>query len=141
MAFLDKELRLSNIGVIRNYADSIPGIRSDPFELRQVFQNLILNAIDAIQNNGEITLTTRRQGDEVVVTVADSGPGIPEEHLPKIFEPLFTTKPGGTGLGLAICADILERLGGRIRVHNSPGGGACFVVTLPIRFTRPHEMD
>lgn len=141
MAFLDKELRLSNIRVVRNYADSIPGIRSDPSELRQVFQNLILNAVDAIQSNGEITLTTRRHADEVIVTVADSGPGIAAEHLSRIFEPLFTTKPGGTGLGLAICADILERLGGGIRVHNSPDGGACFVVMLPIRFTRPHEKD
>jgi two-component system NtrC family sensor kinase len=139
MEFLDKELRFSKIGVIRNYSDSIPAIRSDPSELRQVFQNMILNAINAIGNNGEITLTTRRRADDVIVTVADTGPGIAVEHLEKIFEPLFTTQPGGTGLGLPICADILERLGGRIRVHNSPAGGACFVVTLPIRFSRPQE--
>jgi two-component system NtrC family sensor kinase len=137
--FMDKELRFNNIRVVRNYEDSLPAIRSDPSELRQVFQNLILNAIDAIQNNGEITLTTRRSDDDVIVTVADTGPGIAEEHFEKIFEPLFTTKPGGTGLGLPICADILKGLGGRIAVHNPPEGGACCVVKLPLQFNRPAE--
>ena len=134
--FMDKELRFSNIRLVRNYEDSLPPIRSDPSGLRQVFQNLILNAVAAIQTNGEISLTTRRQVDAVEVAVCDSGPGIAAEHLAKIFEPLFTTKPGGTGLGLPICADILARLGGRIAVHNPPQGGACFVVSLPIQFNQ-----
>jgi two-component system NtrC family sensor kinase len=132
--FMDKELRFNNIRVVRSYEDSLPAIHSDPSGLRQVFQNLILNAVAAIQTNGEISLTTRRQADNVIITVADTGPGIAEAHLAKIFEPLFTTKPGGTGLGLPICADILERLGGRISVHNLPRSGACFVVSLPIQF-------
>lgn len=132
--FMDKELRFNNIRVVRSYEDSLPAIRSDPSGLRQVFQNLILNAVAAIQTNGEISLTTRRQPDNVIVTLADTGPGIDAAHLAKIFEPLFTTKPGGTGLGLPICADILERLGGQISVHNQPQGGACFVVSLPIQF-------
>lgn len=132
--FLDKELRFNNIRLVRSDEDSLPVIRSDPSGLRQVFQNLILNAVAAIQTNGEISLTTRRQNDNVVVTVADTGPGISEEHLARIFEPLFTTKTGGTGLGLPICVDILERLGGGIAVHNRPEGGACFVVSLPIQF-------
>ena len=134
--FMDKELRFNNIRLVRNYEDSLPPIRSDPSGLRQVFQNLILNAVAAIQTNGEISLTTRRQVDAVEVAVCDSGPGIAAEHLAKIFEPLFTTKPGGTGLGLPICADILARLGGRIAVHNPPQGGACFVVSLPIQFNQ-----
>ncbi len=139
---VDKELRFNNIRLVRNYEDSLPAIRSDPAGLRQVFQNLILNAVAAIQTNGEISLTTRRQADNVVVAVADSGPGIAAEHLAKIFEPLFTTKPGGTGLGLPICADILKRLGGRIAVHNPPEGGACFVVSLPIQFNpHPDELE
>jgi len=135
--FMDNELRFNNIGLVRNYADHLPAISSDPSGLRQVFQNLILNALATIRTNGEITLTTRRQADDVVVTVADTGPGIAEAHLAKIFDPLFTTKPGGTGLGLPICVDILDRLGGRISAHNQPGGGACFVVNLPIQF-KPH---
>ena len=140
--FVDKELRFKNIRLVRTYEDSLPAIRSDPAGLRQVFQNLILNAVAAIQTNGEISLTTRRQADNVVVAVADSGPGIAAEHLAKIFEPLFTTKPGGTGLGLPICADILKRLGGRIAVHNPPEGGACFVVSLPIQFNpHPDELE
>ena len=132
--FMDKELRFNNIRLVRDYEDYLPATRSDPSGLRQVFQNLILNAVAAIQTNGEISLTTRQQADDVVVTVADTGPGIAEEHLARIFEPLFTTKPGGTGLGLPICADIIGRLGGRISVHNQPEGGACFVVSLPLQF-------
>jgi signal transduction histidine kinase len=140
--FMDKELRFNNIRVVRNYGDCLPAVRSDPSELRQVFQNLILNAVAAIQTSGQITLTTRRQAGDVVVTVADSGPGIAAGHLAKIFEPLFTTKPGGTGLGLPICADILERLGGRMAVRNPPQGGACFVVSLPIQFNpNPDETE
>jgi two-component system NtrC family sensor kinase len=137
--FLDKELRFKNIGVRRNYEASLPGIRSDPAELRQVFQNLILNAISAIQANGTITLTTQRQAETVMVSITDTGPGIAEGFIDRIFEPLFTTKPGGTGLGLTICVDILTRLGGHITAHNHPEGGACFVVQLPLKFTRPAE--
>jgi two-component system NtrC family sensor kinase len=137
--FMDKELRFKNIKVACNYEDSLPDIRSDPSELRQVFQNLILNAVAAIQTDGEITLTTRQDSDSVVVTVDDSGPGIAAGHFTKIFEPLFTTKPDGTGLGLPICSDILKRLGGRIAAHNRLQGGASFVVELPLQFNRQPE--
>ena len=134
LEFMDKELRFNNIDVVRNFEDSVPAVQSDPAGLRQVFQNLILNAVAAVQTNGSITLTTRLQAEEVIVTIADTGPGIPEEHLAQIFEPLFSTKPGGTGLGLPICVDIIEHLGGRITANNRPEGGACFVVSLPIQF-------
>ena len=137
--FMDKALRFNDIRVNRDYADSLPAICSDLSELRQVFQNLILNAVAAIQTHGEITLTTRLASDGVVVTVADTGPGIPAAHFDKIFDPLFTTKPGKTGLGLPICADILEGLGGRIAAQNPPEGGACFVVELPLQFNRPDD--
>jgi signal transduction histidine kinase len=136
---MDKPMRFNNIRVVRNYEDSLPAIRSEPSELRQVFQNLILNAADAIHTDGKITLTTRRETDTVLVTVADTGPGIATQNFDKIFDPLFTTKSGGTGLGLPICADILERLGGRITAHNSLEGGACFVVELPLQFNRQPE--
>jgi len=134
LEFMDKELRFNNIIVARNFEDSVPAVQSDPAGLRQVFQNLILNAVAAVQTNGSIALTTRRQADEVVVTIDDTGPGIPEENMAQIFEPLFSTKPGGTGLGLPICVDIIERLGGRIVAHNRPEGGASFEVGLPIQF-------
>jgi two-component system, NtrC family, sensor kinase len=136
---LDQVLRFKNIAVHRNYEDALPSIRSDLSELRQVFQNLLLNAVSAIQAAGEITLTTQRQAETVTVSITDTGPGIAEGNIDRIFEPLFTTKPGGTGLGLTICADILTRLGGQITAHNHPEGGACFVVKLPLQFTRPAE--
>ena len=75
----------------------------------------------------------------MIVTVADSGAGIDGEHLEKIFDPLFTTKPGGTGLGLPICADILQRLGGRLDADNRPEGGAIVTVRLPLQFNHPVE--
>ena len=141
LEFMDKELRFNNIIAARNFDDSLPAVHSDPAGLRQVFQNLILNAVAAVQTNGSIALTTRRQAEEVVVTIDDTGPGIPEENMTLIFEPLFSTKPGGTGLGLPICVDIIEGLGGRITVHNRPEGGACFVVNVPIQFNPKRSLQ
>ncbi|UCF93311.1 MAG: hypothetical protein JSW39_03885 [Desulfobacterales bacterium] len=137
LEFLEKELHFNNIRVIRDYASPLPQLRSDPSRLRQVFQNLILNAMAAVQKDGEITLTTRSEADGISVTISDNGPGIPEENRAKIFEPLFTTKPGGTGLGLPICAGILEKLGGRISLGTPSPRGASFVVELPWAFKSP----
>lgn len=137
--YMEDRLRFSNIRIVRHYEESLPVIRSDISNLRQVFQNLILNAATAIQNQGEIILTTRRESDGVLIMVADTGPGIAADHMDKIFDPLFTTKPDGTGLGLTSCVDILERLGGQIYARNRPEGGACFVVKLPLQFD--HKAD
>jgi len=137
--FLDKELQSLNIKVKRDYQDNLPLIRSDPSQLRHVFQNLLLNAIDAIRRDGEIVLTTRLREKGVTVTVADTGPGIPEENLKQIFEPLSTAKPTGTGpgLGLPRSASILEKLGGSISVESKPDKGASFIVELPFRVKYP----
>ena len=104
-------------------------------ELRQVFNNLISNAIDATDRNGSIELTVEgRDPKEVVVMVRDTGCGIPVEHLETIYKPFFTTKgEKGTGIGLWVVKGIVERLGGRIRVETSTSGqtGTCFTITLP----------
>ena len=135
LKFLGSELHLKNIKVTLDYQVPLPPIRSNRFKLHQVFQNLILNAITAIKKDGEIHLTTRAEEAFVTVTVADNGPGIPEENMDKVFDPLFSTKPEGTGLGLAICLDILENLGGSISLkRDSDKKGATFVVELPLQF-------
>jgi two-component system NtrC family sensor kinase len=135
LEFLSSEIHFKNIEVTLDYQDPLPTIRSDRFKLRQVFQNLILNAMTAIEKDGEIRLTTRADEDFVMVTVADDGPGIQEENMDKVFEPLFTTKAEGAGLGLPICLDILEKLGGRISIKRDPGEkGAAFIVELPMQF-------
>jgi signal transduction histidine kinase len=104
-------------------------------QLEQVFMNLILNAYQAMQGTGgELRIGSSTQSGEIVLTVGDTGPGIPEEHLPHIFEPFFTTKPEGqgTGLGLSVIYGIVESHDGRISVQTEVGRGTTFTVTLPL---------
>ena len=90
-----------------------------------VFSNLITNAVQAIENNGELNLRINEEPNEVIVEIEDSGPGIPQENISKIFDPLFTTKPTGTGLGLVSCKNIVEQHGGTISVRNNPTVFSC----------------
>ena len=134
LEFLSSELDFKNIKVKRDYQDHLPCIRSDPSKLRQVFQIVFLNAISAIGKDGEINLTTGAYKNGVRVTIADNGPGIPQENIEKIFDPLFTTKPEGSGLGLPICLNILKHMEGSISVRSEAGKGAVFVIQLPFEF-------
>jgi two-component system sensor histidine kinase HydH len=99
--------------------------------MEQVLLNLLLNARQAVGDyGGTVTVETRSAPGEVVVSVVDSGPGIPPERLAQIFKPFYTTRSHGTGLGLAIVKKIVEAHGGRIEVTSPPGGGARFTVHL-----------
>lgn len=100
----------------------------DPFRLEVVFSNLLKNAFQAVENKGEIIIRIIDKKDDVVVEVEDSGPGVSEPNLEKIFEPLFTTKQTGTGLGLASCKSIIDKHGGTLSVRNNP---TTFVVSIP----------
>ncbi|MBI5584732.1 MAG: two-component sensor histidine kinase [Deltaproteobacteria bacterium] len=131
----ERDANYSNISFIRKYRENLPMIYSDPSLLRQVFLNLINNAMDAIQKGGEITVETEiGEGDSVEIRVRDTGMGIPAENLGKIFNPFFTTKPPGkgTGLGLSICHGIMEKLGGNISVVSQVGKGTTFIIKLPL---------
>jgi signal transduction histidine kinase len=128
--------RLKNIKVSLLLA-TMPPVRCRPGEINQVWTNIILNACDAMQDRGSLLVRTELRGDrDVVVTIADSGPGIPEHILPKIFEPNFTTKTAsgsfGLGLGLAISNEIVREHGGEISLRNAPEGGAVCTVVLPL---------
>ncbi len=90
--------------------------------------NLINNAVHALDGQGEIEITSSSDSKNVIIQVKDSGPGIPDENLEKIFEPMFTTKNTGTGLGLVICKSIIEQHGGSISVNNNP---TTFTIKLP----------
>jgi PAS domain S-box-containing protein len=120
------------------YGD-IPPIRCLPAELNQVFLNLLTNAAQAIPDKGEIVIRTGRDGDEVFVAVGDNGQGIAPEHLGRIFDPFYTTKPvgEGTGLGLSLSYAIVQKHGGRIEVDSTPGQGTTFTVRLPIERKPP----
>lgn len=135
--FLDRELRFNRITVRREYQEPLPPVQSDPAQLRQIFQNLIVNAVTAIGKDGVITLTAQGVEERVTIRVGDTGPGIPDWKLHKIFDPLFTIKPDGTGLGLSIGAGILKKLGGKISVKSEMGKGSVFTVEIPTRFSPP----
>jgi len=120
--------------VVRQYGP-LPEIECLPSQLNQVFMNLLVNAAQAIEGpRGRITVTTGSEAEEAWVAIADTGSGIPAEHLSRIFDPFFTTKPvgKGTGLGLSVSYNIVKKHGGRIEVHSEPGKGTTFKVLLPI---------
>jgi signal transduction histidine kinase len=132
----DADDRKKEIRFIRDFDPDMPGIIADPAQLQQVFLNLILNSVDAIDREGTITIQTRKTSDGAVrIAIADNGPGIDSEPLDRIFKPFFTTKPQGTGLGLAICKRLIEQhKGGAITAANNPAGeGVTFTITLPIQ--------
>ncbi|MBW2579356.1 MAG: PAS domain S-box protein [Deltaproteobacteria bacterium] len=125
-----------NVEIIQNLESDLPQILGNPGELEQVFTNLMLNATDAMEGTGKITIISRSEleAKKVVLTFTDTGPGISPEVREKIFEPFFTTKPVGvgTGLGLSIVYGVIQRHGGSIETESSPDGGATFLIRLPL---------
>jgi signal transduction histidine kinase len=131
---LENEFRLRHIRIKKNFAPGPQNICVDANQLEQVFVNLLLNAAQAIDNNGTITIRSRVNAAlrEIAVDVIDTGCGIPHEHLSQIFEPFFSTKKNGSGLGLAVSFGIVKNHQGRLEVSSRPGQGSHFTVTLPL---------
>ena len=123
LTMLGHRLKEGTVRIVRDYDPELPRVPARAGELNQVFTNLVVNALDAIDGDGTLTLRTRRDGDAVVVEVADSGPGVPEEARRRIFEPFFTTKPVGvgTGLGLDISHRIVHKHGGSLVLCDGEG--------------------
>ena len=119
--------------VVKQYGE-LPPIECIPSQINQVFMNLLVNAAQAIEERGVITLRTGTIDDEVWVEIEDTGTGIAPEHVSRIFEPFFTTKPvgKGTGLGLSLSWGIVQRHGGRLDARSNVGAGTCFRLTLPV---------
>ncbi len=119
--------------VVKNYGE-LPLIRCYPMQLNQVFMNLLINAAQAIEEQGKIIITTRLDGENVTVSIADNGCGISEENIKRIFDPFFTTKPlgEGTGLGLSVVYDIIQRHRGKIDIKSEVGAGTEFTLSMPI---------
>jgi signal transduction histidine kinase len=120
------------IEIILTKRPDLPEIEHDSDQVHQVLLNLLLNSIQAIDGAGKITVDLESRADQVAVIVADSGRGIPPEHLPNIFRPFYTTKGNGTGLGLSLARRIVEDHKGQIKVTSSVGKGTVFTVLLPI---------
>lgn len=113
--------------------DKVPSMLLDPEQIRRVLQNIILNAVQAMPDGGKLAIQTVKQDNSVKITFTDTGIGIPEENLPKLFTPLFSTKAKGVGLGLTICKQIVEDHDGNITIRSKEGKGSTFTIKLPIR--------
>jgi PAS domain S-box-containing protein len=134
LQLLEPQLRKSNIKVFRNYKQDLPKILGNAGKLQQVFTNLVLNAIDAMHNGGSLYLKTDLNEDSVFVEITDTGTGIDEKHIGKIYDPFFTTKPvgSGTGLGLAVTYGIVQEHSGKIDVFSQVGKGTTFRLEFPL---------
>jgi PAS domain S-box-containing protein len=135
LEMLRERLARHRIEVVSNVPDKVPLIHADPHQMSQVLLNLFINALHAMPDGGTLTLTVKPEGDLVALLIADTGHGIPREHLGKIFTPFFTTKEvgKGTGLGLTVAHGIVQEHGGSIAVESEPGKGATFTILLPTK--------
>ena len=135
IALVENQSMFHNISIVKEYKTDLPPVAVDPSQLQQVFMNIVMNAVDAMEGWGTLTLMTK--ADEVSGTVdacfQDTGCGMKKETLDRIFEPFFTTKDvgHGTGLGLSISLGLVQRNGGIITISSQPGEGSRFVVALP----------
>ncbi len=120
-----------NVELTRDVDSSLPMVMVDAEQVRQVFVNIILNAVQAMPEDGHLGIIAKSKGEFVEVKFTDTGGGIPETAINKIFDPLFTTKAKGIGLGLPMCKSTIERHGGGIGVESKEGEGTTFTVSLP----------
>ena len=135
LLLLENQTLFQNIRTVRNFSPDLPSVLIDAGQLQQVVINIVINAVDAMEENGVLTIETRKAANapEILLRISDTGKGIPDDILPLIFEPFFTTKKvgKGTGLGLSIVHGIVTRAGGKIEVASS-SKGAAFTIRLPI---------
>jgi len=137
LEMLHERLARHHIHVVAELPDDVPLVHADPDQMSQVLLNLFINALHAMPEGGTLKVTVKPQADVVTLLIADTGHGIPREHLGKIFTPFFTTKEvgKGTGLGLTVVHGIIEEHGGKIAVESEPGKGTTFTILLPIERT------
>ena len=141
MLLLEKQVSKEGITVRRSLARDLPPMQGDPNALQQVVLNLLTNARDAMRDGGEIRIETGTVASRpgwLRLVVADNGPGIPLDRLPRIFDPFYTTKAQGTGLGLSVSYGIVRELQGTIDVQSQPGKGTTFTLTFPVVATEDH---
>jgi signal transduction histidine kinase len=124
--------KAKNITIIKELAPSLPEVIVDGNQLSQVFVNLTLNAIDAMPEEGTLTVKSMVSGGNVIIQFKDTGSGINKEYLTRIFDPFYTTKEKGTGLGLAVSYDIIKKMNGTLSVESEIGKGSVFTITIPV---------
>jgi signal transduction histidine kinase len=131
-AILKEGLSRRGIQVVIEADDWLPLIQGSQGDLEQLLLNLLSNARDAMPQGGQLSIAARFDGDEFQLVVEDTGIGIPAEHLPKVLEPFFSTKPEGNGLGLSICRSIVWQLQGKLEIKSTPGTGTRVTVRIPL---------
>ena len=134
LEMLQERLTRHRIEVVTDVPDHVPLVHADPVQMSQVLLNLCINALHAMPDGGTLTLKVKQEGDVVALLISDTGHGIPQENLAKIFTPFFTTKEvgKGTGLGLTVVHGIIQEHGGNITVESETGKGTTFRILLPI---------
>ena len=130
--FLRFELKELNVATEAHLADELPELDLDQKFVKQALMNLVKNALAAMPNGGTLSFSTERRGDEVLLRIMDTGEGISEENLGKIFEPYFTTKDFGSGIGLTLVYKVVKEHKGEISVVSQPGEGTTFSILFPI---------
>jgi signal transduction histidine kinase len=129
--FIAPQAARANVRVARSLSPAAPPVQADPERIRQCLLNLLLNALQAMPDGGDLEVTTEPAPGVCRVRVRDTGVGIPPEHLEQIFNLYFSTKPAGTGLGLPMAKKIIEEHRGTISVESAPGRGTIFTIDLP----------
>ncbi len=132
IAYLTPQMEEKDIHMIREIGEDLPEIMGDSAMLYQAFLNILINAFQALHNNGSITIRARHDAGTIIINFMDSGEGIPEGVLKKIWTPFFTTKDTGTGLGLGIVKNMIEAHNGSISISNIEAGGANVEINLPV---------
>jgi len=132
LPFVQKSAEEAGVSLDHHLGDDLPLVSVDPQQLQQVLVNLVMNAVQAIEGSGGVSISATSDGSEVALSVRDTGAGIPPEHLKNIFRPFYTTKHIGTGLGLSIVQRIVSAHQGRITVDSKVGEGTVFTVYLPV---------
>jgi len=131
LSLIQYDKRVQGVTVVRDF-QPVPAITTDRNQLSQAMVNIILYAVDAMPNGGTLTIRSRAKDDSVVIEFEDTGVGIAEEELGRVFDPFYTTKEQGTGLGLAVSHSIIQKLKGRLTVESEFSKGSRFVITLPL---------
>ena len=135
------QIIISNVRLHEKIATDLPEIKGNRQGLQQVFLNIITNAVQSMKNGGDLTIRVISENDnKIIVSIQDTGTGIPEEHLPNIFDPFFTTKEvgKGTGLGLSVSFGIIKKHGGQILVESKVNKGTTFTVVFPVFKNKDH---
>jgi two-component system NtrC family sensor kinase len=139
LLFIDHQLKLKHIKLVKQFSPGLPKVTVDINQIKQVFLNLLLNSIDAIQDRGTITISAEKvesaPGESHLhITLADTGCGIPKDRIEKVFDPFYTTKDSSrnAGLGLSIAKGIIDKHHGTVQIESESEGGTCVIIALPV---------